>query len=165
MRPFGARMHTHYLWYAERGTGSLPYRSASLGRSRLVVLGDDFAGVFHRWVCAYNARQRNEARQALRSSSVHCNENRQEIQLKAPASRLPALSSSMKCEDYLKCLCAGWQAAGGKISPATALKATPRLLIDSLDRICARPLVDQKALALQRRMTDADKDNRACLPF
>ena len=58
----------------------------------------------------------------------------------------------------------GGKLRAGKISPTTALGRRSGFY-RKLDTICARTLCDQKALALQRRLTDADKDKPRLFTF
>jgi len=159
---------THYLWYA--GNEELAvyhidrHRSAEAAK---LVLGDDFAGVLTTdGYAAYNAVNAKERQTCLAHLIRNCNEIRQEIQLKAPRFQdSQALEFVDEVGSLFKNACAqGGKLRAGKISPATALKQR-RGFYRQLDRICARPLVDQKALALQRRMTDADKDKPRLFTF
>ena len=158
----------HYLWYAGNEELALyhidRHRSAEAAQ---LLLGEDFPGVLTTdGYAAYNAVNANDRQSCLAHLIRHCKEIRQEIQLKAPRFQD---SQSLQFVDELRCLfknaCAlGGKLRAGKISPATALRRR-RSYYRKLETICSRPLRDEKALVLQRRLTDEDKDKPRLFTF
>ena len=158
----------HYLWYAGNEDLALyhidRHRSAEAAK---LILGEDFAGVLTTdGYAAYNAVNAKERQTCLAHLIRNCNEIKQEILLKAPRFQDPhALAFVDEVGRLFKNACAqGGKLRAGKIRPATALQRR-RGFYRQLDTICARPLIDQKALALQHRLTDADKDKPRLFTF
>ncbi|RPJ11432.1 MAG: IS66 family transposase [Deltaproteobacteria bacterium] len=159
---------THYLWYAGNEDLALYHidRHRSSEAAKL-LLGEDFAGVLTTdGYAAYNAVNAKERQTCLAHLIRNCNEIKQEILLKAPRFQDPhALEFVDEVGSLFKNACAqGGKLRAGKISPATALGRRSGFY-RKLDTICARTLCDQKALALQRRLTDADKDKPRLFTF
>jgi transposase len=159
---------THYLWYAGNEDLALYHidRHRSSEAAKL-MLGEDFAGVLTTdGYAAYNAVNAKERQTCLAHLIRNCNEIKQEILLKAARFQdSQAIEFVDEVGSLFKNACAqGGKLRSGKISPATAL-VRRRGLYRQLDTICARPLVDQKALALQRRLTEADKDKPRLFTF
>jgi len=159
---------THYLWYAGNEDLALyhidRHRSSEAAKR---MLGEDFAGVLTTdGYAAYNAVNAKERQACLAHLIRNCNEIKQEIQLKAPHFQdSKALEFVDEVRSLLKNACVqGSKLRSGKISQATAL-VRRRSFYRQLDTICARPLMDQKALALQHRLTDADKDKPRLFTF
>jgi transposase-like protein len=159
---------THYLWYA--GNEDLAFYHIDRHRSSeaaKLLLGEDFAGVLTTdGYAAYNAVNAKERQTCLAHLIRNCNEIKQEILLKAVRFQDPqALAFVDEVGSLFKNACAqGGKLRAGKISPATALVRRSGFY-RKLDTICARTLCDQKALALQRRLTDADKDKPRLFTF
>ncbi len=159
---------SHYLWYAGNEDLALYHidRHRSSEAAKL-ILGEDFAGVLTTdGYAAYNAVNAKERQTCLAHLIRNCNEIKQEILLKAPHFQDPqALAFVDEVGRLFKNACAqGGKLRAGKIRPATALQRR-RGFYRQLDTICARPLIDQKALALQHRLTDADKDKPRLFTF
>jgi transposase len=158
----------HYLWYAGNEDLALYHidRHRSSEAAKL-ILGEDFAGVLTTdGYAAYNAVNAKERQTCLAHLIRNCNEIKQEILLKAPHFQdSQALAFADEVGSLFKNACAqGGKLRAGKIRPATALRRR-RGFYRQLDTICARPLMDQKALALQHRLTDADKDKPRLFTF
>jgi hypothetical protein len=159
---------SHYLWYAGNEDLALYHidRHRSSEAAKL-ILGEDFAGVLTTdGYAAYNAVNAKERQTCLAHLIRNCNEIKQEIQLKAVRFQDPqALAFVDELGSLFKNACAqGGKLRAGKIRPATALRRR-RGFYRQLDTICARPLMDPKALALQHRLTDADKDKPRLFTF
>lgn len=159
---------SHYLWYAGNEDLALYHidRHRSSEAAKL-ILGEDFAGVLTTdGYAAYNAVNAKERQTCLAHLIRNCNEIKQEIQLKAVRFQDPqALAFVDELGGLFKNACAqGGKLRAGKIRPATALQRR-RGFYRQLDTICARPLMDPKALALQHRLTDADKDKPRLFTF
>jgi len=158
----------HYLWYAGNEDLALYHidRHRSSETAKL-ILGDDFAGILTTdGYAAYNAVNAKERQTCLAHLIRNCNEIKQEILLKAVRFQDPqALAFVDELGRLFKNACAqGGKLRSGKISLATALKRR-RGFYRQLDTICARPLIDQKALALQHRLSAADKDKPRLFTF
>jgi len=158
----------HYLWYAGNEELALYHidRHRSSETAKL-ILGDDFAGILTTdGYAAYNAVNAKERQTCLAHLIRNCNEIKQEILLKAVRFQDPqALAFVDELGRLFKNACAqGGKLRSGKISLATALKRR-RGFYRQLDTICARPLFDQKALALQHRLSAADKDKPRLFTF
>lgn len=158
----------HYLWYAGNEDLALyhidRHRSAEAAQ---LMLGEDFAGVLTTdGYAAYNAVNAKERQTCLAHLIRHCNEIKQETLLKAPRFQDPqALEFVDELAGLFKDACAqGGKLRTGKISPTTALRRRRRFY-RRLKTICTRPLHDEKALALQRRLTDEDKDKPRLFTF
>jgi transposase len=159
---------THYLWYAGNEELALYHidRHRSSEAAKL-MLGEDFTGVLTTdGYAAYNAVNAKERQACLAHLIRNCNETKQEILLKAERFQDPeALAFVDEVRRLFKNACAqGGRLRAGKISPATALSRR-RSFYRQLDTICSRPLIDEKALTLKRRLTDADKDNPRLFTF
>jgi hypothetical protein len=159
---------SHYLWYAGNEDLALYHidRHRSSEAAKL-ILGEDFAGVLTTdGYAAYNAVNAKERQTCLAHLIRNCKEIKQEILLKAVRFQDPqALAFVDEVGSLFKNACAqGGKLRAGKIRPATALRRR-RSFYRQLDTICARPLMDQKALALQHRLTDADKDKPRLFTF
>lgn len=158
----------YYLWYA--GNEDLAFYHIDRHRSGQVaqmLLGEDFAGVLTTdGYAAYNAVTAKDRQTCLAHLIRHCKEIKQEIQLKALRFQDPeALAFVDELAALLKDACAqGGKLREGTISPATA-RTRRRHFYRKLDTICTRTLRDEKALALQRRLTDADKDKPRLFTF
>jgi hypothetical protein len=159
---------SHYLWYAGNEDLALYHidRHRSSEAAKL-LLGEDFAGVLTTdGYAAYNAVNAKERQTCLAHLIRSCKEIKQEILLKAVRFQdSQALAFVDEVGSLLKNACAqGGKLRAGKIRRATALQRR-RGFYRQLDTICARPLMDQKALALQHRLTDADKDKPRLFTF
>jgi len=159
---------SHYLWYAGNEDLALYHidRHRSSEAAKL-ILGEDFAGVLTTdGYAAYNAVNAKERQTCLAHLIRNCNEIKQEILLKAVRFQDPqALAFVDELGGLFKNACAqGGKLRAGKIRPATALQRR-RGFYRQLDTICARPLIDQKALALQHRLTDANKEKPRLFTF
>jgi hypothetical protein len=158
----------HYLWYAGNQDLALYHidRHRSSETAKL-ILGEDFAGILTTdGYAAYNAVNAQERQTCLAHLIRNCNEIKQEILLKAVRFQDPqALAFVDELGRLFKNACAqGGKLRSGQISLATALKRR-RGLYRQLGTICARPLIDQKALALQHRLSAADKDKPRLFTF
>jgi len=158
----------HYLWYAGNEQLALyhidRHRSAEAAQ---LMLGENFAGVLTTdGYAAYNAVNAKERQTCLAHLIRYCNEIRQEILLKAPRFQDPqALEFVDELAGLFKNACAqGGKLRTGKISPTTAL-GNRRGFYRKLGTICSRPLQDEKALILQRRLTDEHKDKPRLFTF
>jgi transposase len=158
----------YYLWYAGNEELALyhidRHRSAEVTRH---ILGDDFGGILTTdGYAAYNAVNAKERQTCLAHLIRICKEIKQEILLKAPRLQdIQALEFVDKLASLLKNACAqGGKLRAGQISPTTALRRR-RGFYRELDTICTRTLRDQKALALQRRLTHTDKDKPRLFTF
>jgi hypothetical protein len=158
----------HYLWYAGNEDLALyhidRHRSAEAAK---LLLGADFEGVLTTdGYAAYNAVNAKERQTCLAHLLRNCEEIKQEILLKAPQFQDPeALVFAEELSELFKDACAqGGKLRAGKISPATALSRR-RSFYRQLDTICSRPLNDEKALTLKRRLTDSDKDKPRLFTF
>jgi hypothetical protein len=131
------------------------------------LLGEDFGGILTTdGYAAYNAVNAKERQTCLAHLIRTCKEIKQDIQLKAPRFQdKNALVFVEELSGLFKNACAeGSKLRAGHISPATALKHR-RGYYRKLDSICARCLMDPKALALKRRLTEADKDKPRLFTF
>jgi hypothetical protein len=158
----------HYLWYAGNEDLALyhidRHRSAEAAK---LLLGEDFEGVLTTdGYAAYNAVNAKERQTCLAHLLRNCEEIKQEILLKAPQFQDPeALVFAEELSELFKDACAqGGKLRAGEISPATALSRR-RSFYRQLDTICSRPLNDEKALTLKRRLTDSDKDKPRLFTF
>jgi hypothetical protein len=158
----------HHLWYA--GNEDLAFFHIDRHRSSEVatrILGQDFQGILTTdGYAAYNAINAKERQTCLAHVMRTCKEIEQEILLKAPRFQdSQALSFVDELGSLFKNACAqGGKLRAGDISLKTALLRR-RGLYRKLDSICTRPLTDKKALSLQRRLVDADKDKARLFTF
>jgi transposase len=159
---------THYLWYAgneDLGVYHIDrHRSAEAAK---LLLGPEVAGVLTTdGYAAYNAVNAKDRQSCLAHLIRNCKEIKQEILLKEPCFQDPqALEFVDEVSGLLKDACAqGTKLRAGTISRATALQRR-RAYYRKLAGICSRPLRDEKALNLQRRLTRADKDNPRLFTF
>jgi len=158
----------HYLWYGGNEDLALyhidRHRSAEAAQ---LLLGQDFAGVLTTdGYAAYNAVNAKERQTCLAHLIRNCNEIKQEILLKQPRFQdSQALEFVDELAGLFKNACAqGGKLRAGKISPTTAL-GNRRGFYRKLDTICSRPLQDEKALTLQRRLADEHKDKPRLFTF
>lgn len=158
----------HYLWYG--GNQDLALYHIDRHRSGEVaqlLLGEGFPGVLTTdGYAAYNAVNATDRQTCLAHLIRHCKEIRQEIELKPPRFQDPqAIGFVDSLSALFKDACAqGGKLRAGKISPATAL-GRRRSYYRKLESICRRPLCDEKALSLQRRLTDEHKDKPRLFTF
>jgi transposase len=158
----------HYLWYG--GNQDLALYHIDRHRSGEVaqlLLGEDFPGVLTTdGYAAYNAVNAHDRQSCLAHILRHCKEIRQEIELKPPRFQDPqAIEFADSLRALFKDACVqGGKLRAGKISLTTALNRRRRFY-RKLETICSRPLHDEKALILQRRLTDEDKDKPRLFTF
>jgi transposase len=158
----------HYLWYA--GNQDLAVYHMDRHRSGEVaqfLLGEDFPGILTTdGYAAYNAVNASERQSCLAHLIRHSKEIRQEIELKPPRFQdLQAIEFVDSLSTLFKDACAqGGKLRAGKISLTTALSRR-RSFYRKLETICSRPLHDAKALVLQHRLTDEDKDKPRLFTF
>ena len=158
---------SHYLWYAGNEDLGLyhidRHRSAEAAR---LVLGD-FAGVLTTdGYAAYNAVDAKDRQTCLAHLIRNCREIKQEIELKEAGFQDPqALRFVDEVSGLLKEACMqGSRLRAGTIAPSAALQRR-RSYYRKLSRICSRPLKDEKALNLQRRLTDPGRDKPRLFTF
>ena len=158
----------HYLWYG--GNQDLALYHIDRHRSGQVaqlLLGEDFPGVLTTdGYAAYNAVNAHDRQSCLAHLIRHCKQIRQEIELKPPRFQDPqAIEFLDSLSTLFKDACAqGGKLRAGEISLTTALSCRRRFN-RKLETICSRPLRDEKALVLQRRLTDQDKDKPRLFTF